>query len=69
MVTDGIAPGTYFIGGQVSDSQGHLRTAYTSQVTFVAVGSASKFSQTPIAARPEKPASSSRNHAIDLITL
>ena len=69
IVTDGIAPGTYFIGGQVSDSQGHLRTAYTGQVTFVSVGSSSKFSQVPIAAPPERSTSGLRDHAIDLVTI
>jgi hypothetical protein len=59
--TNGVEPGTYFIGAQVSDGLGHLRIAYTAAVEFVEGASASKFSRTPIAA-PQVAAASSTDH-------
>jgi hypothetical protein len=62
--TDDIAPGTYYIGGQVADSLGQLRIAYTAAVKFTgsSSSSATRFSETPIAPPPTAAASSTEDH-------
>ena len=74
--TDGIEPGSYYIGLQMSDPKGILRIGYTMPVEIVAASSASiqasaRFSEFPIA--PVAAAATARKHRdermIDLVGL